>query len=70
MKGLHGLQKVAILSLSEGVEVLEVRYLLSFLRQMKLGTLPNQVEGQARGLGSWRENQMDGALIHYDGRFV
>lgn len=70
MKRLHGLQKVAILILSEDIEVFEVRYLLSFLRQVKLGALPNQVEGQARGLGGWREKRMDGALIHYDGRFV
>jgi len=63
MKRLHGVQKVAVLILSECIEVLEVRYLLSFLRQVKLGTLPHQVEGQARGLGGWRENRMEGTLI-------
>ena len=61
---------MAVLILSEGIEVLEVRYLLSFLRQVKLCTLPNQVEGQARGLGGCRENRIEGILIPYDGRFV
>ena len=46
IEGLKGLQVLVVRILCEAIEVLEVNYLLSFLWQAKLGTVPGQVEGQ------------------------
>ena len=70
IEGLEGLQIMVVLILCEVFKVLKVNYLLSFLREVELGTLPHQVEGQATGLGCWKHNRMDGALILDKDRFV
>lgn len=50
-EGLQRLQILVVLFLCEFIEVLKVSYLLSFLGQVKLVVILDQVESQTRILG-------------------